>query len=74
MNNLKNKKTKKREKIKNCCKIKINKKTKKCIRKKDNKIFSLPRRFSRRQCLKFKKSKKNHGFSVRSSCALYKYC
>lgn len=41
---------------------------KKCIRKKDNKIFKLPRKFTKKQCKNVK------GFSMRSSCAPYKYC
>lgn len=41
---------------------------KKCIRKKDNKLFSLPRKFTKKQC------KKPKGFTMRSSCAPYKYC
>lgn len=51
--------------MKNCCKI--NKKSKKCIRK-DGKIFSLPRKFTRKQC------KRKKGFSKKSSCSLFKYC
>ena len=50
----------------NCCKI--NKNTKKCIRN-DNKIFNLPRRFSYKQC-----KKSIHGFTMKASCAPYKYC
>ena len=49
----------------NCCKSKTHKN---CIRK-DNKIFSLPRRFTRKQCLEGIK-----GYSMKSSCAPYKYC
>lgn len=51
--------------MKNCCNI--NKKSKKCIRK-DGKIFSLPRKFTRKQC----RTKK--GFSKKSSCSPFKYC
>ena len=51
----------------NCC---IHNKThKKCVRKRDNKIFSLPRRFTRRRC-----QKGIRGFTMKSSCAPYKYC
>lgn len=51
----------------NCC---IHNKThKKCVRKCDNKIFSLPRRFTRRRC-----QKGICGFTMRSSCAPYKNC
>ena len=53
---------------KNCCNH--TKKAKYCIRKKDGKKFKLPRRFSRRKCM----TKKQHGFSMRSSCAPYKGC
>ena len=50
----------------NCCSH--TNKTKKCIRKSDKKTFSLPRRFSKKQC------KKPRGFTMRSSCAPYKDC
>ena len=49
----------------NCC----NTKKKKCIRK-DGKTFSLPRKFTRKQCVKGP----IRGFTMRSSCAPYKYC
>ena len=49
-----------------CCKH--NTIAKSCIRKRDRKVFSLPRKFSRKQC------KKVNGFTVRSSCAPYKGC
>lgn len=51
-----------------CCKIKNS--TKKCIRKEDNKIFTFPRRFSRKKCL----NSKPKGFTMRASCAPYKNC
>lgn len=51
--------------ISNCCNI--TRKNKKCKRK-DGKIFSLPRRFTRKQC------KKQKGFTMRSSCAPFKMC
>lgn len=54
--------------MKNCCNNLTNK-IKKCKRY-DNKIFSLPRRFSKKQCL----SNKIKGFTMRSSCAPYKFC
>ena len=41
----------------NCCNI--NKKTKKCFRKSDKKVFNLPRRFSKTACLT-KKIKGSH--------------
>ena len=44
-------------------------KNKKCKRK-DNKIFSLPRRFTKKKCL----TQKIKGFTMRSSCAPYKFC
>lgn len=50
----------------NCCKHDVNAKT--CIRKKDKKLFSLPRKFSKKQC------KNPKGFTMRSSCAPYKGC
>jgi len=53
--------------MKNCCKIK-NYKSKKCIRI-DKKVFNLPRKFSIKKC-----KKKIKGFTMRSSCAPFKYC
>ena len=58
----------KKNKVINCCKSKKN--DKKCKRKSDNKIFKLPRKFSKKKCL----SKKIKGFTMSSSCAPYKYC
>lgn len=56
------------KKIVDCCgNIK---RSKKCRRKSDDKIFNLPRRFSRKQCL----SGKIRGFSMKSSCAPYNDC
>ena len=52
--------------VKPCCNIKY-KNTKKCIRK-DGKVFSLPRRFTKKQCVR------PRGFSMISSCAPYKFC
>lgn len=54
-------------KINTCCKS--NNKTKKCIRK-DGKVFSLPRRFTKKRCIKGPIK----GFTMKSSCAPYKYC
>lgn len=54
-------------KIKNCCSH--NKTSKKCVRKSDKKIFSLPRRFTKKRCAKGTK-----GFTMKSSCAPYKDC
>ncbi len=50
-----------------CCKH--SKSAKKCIRKSDKKIFSLPRRFTRKRCKKGAK-----GFTMKASCAPYKDC
>lgn len=44
------------------------KRDKTCIRQNYKKIFKLPRKFSRRKC------KNPKGFTMRSSCAPYKYC
>ena len=60
-------KTNKTNKIKKCCKI--NKKSKTCMRK-DGKLFKLPRRFSKKKCIKGPIK----GFSMRSSCAPFKFC
>jgi Cu-Zn family superoxide dismutase len=49
-----------------CCKH--TRRNKKCIRKKDLKVFDLPRKFTKKQCKNIK------GFTMRSSCAPYKYC
>ena len=48
-----------------CCRA--TRKRKSCIRK-DGKHFRLPRKFSKKQC------KRPKGFSMRSSCAPYKFC
>lgn len=52
----------------NCCRT--SKRSSKCKRKRDGKIFKLPRKFSKRRCL----SKKKKGFTMRASCAPYKGC
>ena len=54
--------------MKSCCKH--TKKAKKCKRTKDNKIFVLSRKFSKKKCL----DSNIKGFSMNSSCAPYKYC
>ena len=51
---------------KSCCYV--NEKRAKTCRRKDNKVFILPRRFTRKKC------KKARGFTMRSSCAPFKYC
>jgi len=53
--------------MKSCCTH--SKRNKKCVRK-DGKIFTLPRKFDREICL----TKDIKGFSLKSSCAPYKYC
>ena len=52
----------------NCCSL--TKKSKKCLRLSDKKIFNLPRRFSKDQCLEGPIK----GFTMRSSCAPFKDC
>ena len=52
-----------------CCNH--SKKAKTCKRNIDGKIFNLPRKFTKKQCSVFSH---NHGFTIRSSCAPYKYC
>ena len=54
--------------MKDCCKSCS--KNKKCLRKSDGKVFSLPRKFSKKKCL----AKKPKGFTMRASCAPYKNC
>ena len=51
-----------------CCKI--TSKNKKCIRKQDGKVFSFPRKYSKEKCL----TQPIKGFTMRSSCAPFKYC
>lgn len=59
----------------NCCEYNNTKNTnntnntKKCIRNKDNKVFNLPRKFSKSNC-----DKNIKGFSMKSSCAPFKHC
>jgi len=50
-----------------CCKS--NNKHKSCKRQ-DAKIFSLPRKFTKKRCI----TGSINGFTMRSSCAPYKYC
>ena len=45
---------------------------KKCVRKSDKKVFSLPRKFNRKKCLLRRRIPK--GFTMRASCAPYKNC
>lgn len=51
-----------------CCNHSL--RAKKCARMSDGKVFSLPRRFSRKKCIE----KPVRGFTMRSSCAPYKGC
>jgi methionine-S-sulfoxide reductase len=53
--------------MKTCCSS--NSSDKECIRKSDDKVFELPRRFTKKRCKKGVK-----GFTMRSSCAPYKDC
>ena len=55
-------------KVTDCCDKNI--KTRKKCRRRDNKVFKLPRKYSRKKCF----SKKKKGFSMKSSCAPFKYC
>ena len=55
--------------MKYCCDIENEEISKKCIRKSDNKVFKLPRRFSKK---KFQGG--IHGFTMKSSCAPWKDC
>ena len=52
--------------MKNCCNH--NKTDKVCFRKSDKKVFSLPRKYSRKKC------KNPKGFTMKASCAPYKNC
>ena len=52
--------------MKDCCKT--NKKIRIC-RRRDGKTFKMPRKFTKKRCLK-----KVKGFTMRASCAPYKYC
>ena len=54
--------------MKNCCKS--GPKNKQCVRRSNKKVFSLPRKFSKLNCL----LKKIAGFTMRASCAPYKNC
>ena len=54
--------------MKSCCAS--TSRDRKCRRKSDKKIFSLPRRFTKKRCV----SGKVRGFTMRSSCAPYKGC
>ena len=56
------------EDIVDCCKSDI--KSKKCKRKKDGKVFKLPRRFSKKKCIKGP----INGFSMKSSCSPFIGC
>ena len=49
--------------MKNCSKS--GPKNKQCVRKSNKKVFTLPRKFSKMNCMK----KKIKGFTMRASCA-----
>ena len=51
-----------------CCKSKKNHKN--CVRSYDNKVFSLPRKFSKKRCVKGPIK----GFTMRASCAPFNKC
>ena len=55
---------------KDCCKITNDNIETGCYRKSDNKIFSLPRKFSKKRCL----NGPINGFTMRSSCAPFLEC
>ena len=64
------KRKKNNNRIIDCCLVndKNQKSIKRCRRKKDNKIFDFPRRFKRSQC------RNPRGFTMKASCAPYKFC
>lgn len=53
--------------MRSCCR---HSKTAKRCRRKDKKVFSLPRRFTRKRCIRGDVN----GYTMRSSCAPYIYC
>ena len=53
--------------MRSCCDS--TEKDKNCIRETDNKIFKLPRKFTKKRCMT-----KTSGFTMKSSCAPYKNC
>lgn len=56
-----------RKSLRSCCTAVATTKT---CKRKDGKLFKLPRRFSKKTCL----TKKVRGFTMKSSCAPFKYC
>ena len=62
--------SKNQTKVISCCKInnQNEKNHKQCMRLRDRKIFKLPRRFNRTKC------RNSKGFTMKSSCAIYKDC
>lgn len=52
--------------MKDCCNHSL--RSKKCMRRKDKRVFTLPRKYSKKQC------KRPKGFSKKSSCAPYLGC
>ena len=55
--------------MKDCC-CACASKAKKCVRKSDKKVFSLPRKFSKKNCTRGSPK----GFTMKASCAPYKNC
>ena len=53
--------------MKSCCLH--NRRSKSCLGR-DKRVFQLPRRFTRKRCMKGP----IRGFTMRSSCAPYKHC
>ena len=53
--------------VQKCCTFNKNRGT---CKRKDGKVFSFPRRFTKKRCL----TKPVRGFTMRSSCAPFKYC
>lgn len=54
--------------MKDCCSKTIDKRTKRCKRRSDGKVFKLPRNTQREDC------RNPSGFSQVASCASYKDC
>lgn len=55
-------------KMKNCCKS--TPKNRQCVRKSNKKVFTLPRKFTKLNCL----TRIIRGFTMRASCAPFKNC
>lgn len=57
--------------MKDCCSSSLSNNDKKCKRKSDGKVFTLPRKYSKKRC---KELKNSNSFTVKASCAPYKDC